>query len=207
MAMSRGAILRIAFAACLAAVAIVAAYLFAPTPASRSGVVSSAAPIGGSFTLVDHRGVTVTDKDFRGALMLVYFGYTECTDVCALDLQFMASALDRLGDAGEAVRPVFITVDPARDTPAVLGAYVARFHPRLTGLTGTPEEIARVASAFGVFHERDPAATAGDGGIAPDYLVSHSTVMILLGPDGAFLRTFSHGAGPDEIAAGLRTYL
>ena len=205
--MSRGGTPRIAIAATLAVAAIATAYLLAPMPAVRTGVVDGAASIGGPFALVDHRGATVTAEDFRGAFMLVYFGYTACPDVCPLDLQFMASALDRLGDAGEKVRPVFITVDPARDTPAVLAAFVARFHPRLVGLTGTPAEIARVASAYGVFHESDPAATAGDGGIALDYLVSHTAVMILFGPDGGFLRVFSHGTGPDEIAAGLRVYL
>jgi protein SCO1/2 len=102
--------------------------------------------IGGPFTLEDGSGRTVTDRDFRGKYMLVYFGYTFCPDVCPTTLTAVADAMDKLGPDAAKVRPVFITVDPARDTPAVVKKYIAAFGPEITGLTGTPEEIARVAS-------------------------------------------------------------
>src|SRR5215211_6076043 len=104
-------------------------------------------PIGGAFSLSDHNGQRRTDADFRGKLLLVYFGFTFCSDVCPIDLQSIATALDGLGPAGAQVQPLFITVDPEKDTPAQLKSYVALFHPRMIGLTGDAREIKRVAGA------------------------------------------------------------
>lgn len=201
--MRKGARIRIAVAWALALAAIVVAYLTVPLSVERRSGVVSRGSLGGPFTLIDHHGRTVTDKDFRGTYMLIYFGYTSCPDVCPLDLRFMTGALDELGDVGDRVQPILITVDPLRDTPAVLAGYVASFHPRLVGLTGTPEQIAAVAKAYGVFHQSDGEAAD----LATAYLVSHTAVTILMGPDGDYVRVFSHGSGPAEIAAGLREIL
>ncbi len=163
-------------------------------------VVATGAPdIGGAFELIDHTGRVVTQADFAGDFMLVYFGFTSCPDICPTAMQAVAEALDDLGDAAARVRPVLITVDPERDTPAVLADYVAHFHPRLVGLTGTPEQVAAAAQAYKVYYAKAPS----DG----DYLMDHSTILYLMGPDGRYIRHFSHGDGADEIAAALRDAL
>lgn len=140
------------------------------------------ARIGGPFTLVDQNGKTVSDTDFAGQYRLVYFGYSFCPDICPVDLQKLMRGLAQFekDDAarGAKVAPLFITVDPARDTPAALKPFVARYHPRLLGLTGTPEQIAAAAKAYVVtYHKVD--------GSAPDrYLMAHSQLAFLMGPDG-----------------------
>ena len=111
-------------------------------------------PIGGPFELIDHTGVRRTDADYRGKLALIYFGYTYCADVCPTDLQAMASALDLLGDGARAVQPLFITIDPERDTPGHLANYVPLFHPRLVGLTGEADAVRRVARAYKVHYAK-----------------------------------------------------
>ena len=111
-------------------------------------------PIGGPFELVDHTGARRTDADYHGKLALIYFGYTYCPDVCPTDLQAVAATLDLLGDDGHAVQPLFITIDPARDTPEHLAGYVPLFHPRLVGLTGEADAIRRAARAYKVHYEK-----------------------------------------------------
>jgi protein SCO1/2 len=194
----------------LAAGALIA---FVLTLAGREGMLSrdgrppatAQAPVtvGGPFTLVDGAGRTVTDETFRGEYMLVFFGYTFCPDVCPTTLQRVGEALDALGEDGERVRALFVTVDPERDTPEVVGAYVAQFHPRLVGLTGTPEQVAAAASAYRVYYAK---ASGGDEA-GEDTLVDHSAILYLMGPDGAYLTTFSHTASVEEIVAGIREHL
>lgn len=141
------------------------------------------ARIGAPFTLTNQDGKRVSWDDFRGRYRLVYFGYTYCPDVCPVDLQRITQAFAKFEKAKPALaaklQPIFISVDPARDTPAVLKTYVAAFHPRLIGLTGTPDEIAKVAKDFVVLYNREDAKGASD------YLVSHSRTPYLFGPDGA----------------------
>jgi protein SCO1 len=143
------------------------------------------ARIGAPFTLIDQSGKTVRWDDFRGKYRIVYFGYTYCPDVCPVDLQRIMQAFTRFEKEKPAlagrVQPIFISVDPGRDTPAVLKTYVAAFHPRLIGLTGTPDQIAKVAKDFVVLYNREDGKGAG----ASDYLVSHSRTPYLFGPDGA----------------------
>src|SRR5436853_1443434 len=140
----------IAAALMLAGIAAVAA----PPQSSRSAaelmdaVMWNREPIGGPFALIDQSGKPRTDKDFRGKLMLVYFGFTYCPDVCPTDLQNIGLALDELGEAGGKIQPLFITVDPARDTPEHLRDYVPMFHPRLIGLTGDTAAIHAAAAAY-----------------------------------------------------------
>ncbi len=142
----------------------------------------SASLVGGPFTLEDGNGKQVTDSDFRGKYMLVYFGYTFCPDVCPTTLNEVADALDHLGAKAKYLEPIFITVDPKRDTPAVVKQYTAAFSPRLIGLTGTPEQIANVAKAYRVYYAEHRTGSGPD-----DYSMDHSSILYLMGPDGKFI--------------------
>jgi cytochrome oxidase Cu insertion factor (SCO1/SenC/PrrC family) len=152
-------------------------------------------PVGGPFALIDHDGRPRTDADFRGKLLLIYFGFTFCSDVCPIELQSMATAIDQLGDAGAAVQPLFITVDPEKDTPDQLKSYVALFHPRLIGLTGDPRAIKRVALAYKVYYAKtDPARNLGTE-------IDHTGFIFLIGPDGNYLGFAPPGTAPDRLAS------
>ena len=153
-----------------------------------------AAAVGGPFTLVDQDGATRTDRDFRDRLMLIYFGYTYCPDVCPTALQVMTVALDRLGDKAKQVQPIFITVDPARDTPAHLKSYVANF-PGLVGLTGSEQQVRAAAKAFRVYYRK-----AGEG---KDYLMDHSSIVFLMDREGRYLTHFSHTTQAEAMAAAI----
>ena len=155
-------------------------------------------PIGGPFALTDHTGRRRTDADFRGQLLLVYFGFTYCPDVCPTDLQAIGLALDRLGAAGEGVQPLFLTVDPERDTVEHLAEYVPLFHSRLIGLTGTADEIRAAARAYKVYYAR--VATSGGS----DYTVDHSAFIYLLDREGRYLGFFPPGTPPERIAEAIR---
>ncbi len=161
--------------------------------------VSGAALIGGPFALTDQRGARVTDADFRGRAMLVYFGYSFCPDICPTDLAAMAAAIDALGPRGAEVQPLFITIDPERDTVERLAEYAPLFHPRLIALTGTPEEIRTAAAQYRVYYEK-----AGTG---PDYLMNHSGIIYLMDPQGRFVTHFAQGTPTDEIAATIGRHL
>lgn len=164
--------------------------------------VSGKALIGGPFALTDHTGKRVTEKDFRGKFMLVYFGFSYCPDVCPAELQVIAQALGKLGDKAKKVTPVFITVDPERDTVEQMASYVANFDPRLVGLTGTQDEVRAAAKAYRVYYARqkDESSTAG-------YVMDHSSVVYLMGPDGGYLTHFAYGTKPDQMAAGIAKHL
>jgi protein SCO1/2 len=174
-------------------------------PAARAKLIPAVnvrsvgqALVGGPFTLTDHTGKRVTDQDFRGRTLIVFFGFTFCPDVCPSGLQVIASAIDKLGPKGQRVTPIFISVDPERDTPAQLASYVQSFHPRLIGLTGTPAEIAAVAKAYRVYVQKvpDPKSTAG-------YTIDHSSIIYVMGPDGAYRTHFTHATSADVIAERL----
>jgi protein SCO1/2 len=155
-------------------------------------------PVGGPFALVDHTGAPRSDTDFRGTLLLIYFGFTFCTDICPIDLQSMAAAVDELGPAGDAVQPLFITVDPEKDTPEQLRGYVALFHPRLVGLTGDPHTIKRVALAYKVYYARTPDT---------DTQVDHSGVVYLVDRDGRYAGFFPPGTPAARMLEVLRPML
>jgi cytochrome oxidase Cu insertion factor (SCO1/SenC/PrrC family) len=164
------------------------------------GPTSTGTPlVGGPFALTDHNGNRVTDKTYSGKHLLIFFGYTYCPDVCPSELQVMSAALDELGADAERLQPLFITIDPARDTPQVLKEYVTNFHPRLIGLTGTEQEIADVAAKYRVYYTK--AKTSGN---SPDYVMDHSTILYLMGPDGTFIKHFTYGTDPKALADGLR---
>jgi len=167
----------------------VQAWLGPPGPNADPGT-----NLGGPFSLTDMHGRAVTDSTYRGRWMLVYFGYAYCPDVCPTELQTISTALDRLGPDAAKVVPLFITIDPARDTPAALAQYVRLFDDRLIGLTGTPDQVAAVARAYRVYYAKismpDRAA----------YLMDHSSFVYLMGPDGKFRALLSPSDGPDDIA-------
>jgi len=159
--------------------------------------------IGGPFALTDHTGRRVTDEDFRGRYMLVFFGFTFCPDVCPSALQVVSAALDKLGPKAERFVPVLITVDPERDTPEQLALYVQSFHPRLMGLTGTPAEIEAVAKAYRVHSVRkrvDPKSSAG-------YTIDHPAQVYVMDPDGRYRAFLDYTKGVESVAASLARVL
>lgn len=158
---------------------------------------------GGPFSLIDHSGRAVSDGDFRGRFMLVYFGFTRCTDTCPIDLPTIAQALDGLGPLADRVAPLFVTVDPAHDTPAVLAAYVAAFHPALVGLTGSEAQIAAVAKAYKVHRRKLTLPHHGPG----EHSVDHGSLTYLMDREGRFLTLLPHKTGADRMVAILRGYL
>ena len=166
----------------------------------NSVTIAEAAPIGGPFSLLDHSGSLVADTDFHGEFTLVFFGYTHCPDVCPTTLQEVAVAMAALGDESAEVRPLFITVDPERDTPEVLAHYVSAFHPRIVGLTGTVEQVAAVTEAYRVFYAKAEID-------ADFYLMDHSSALYLMGRDGRFLTAFSSTTLPEDMAAKIRGYI
>ena len=172
----------------------------APPPgASAPAAVTGKALIGGPFSLIDTTGKRVTDADFRGRFMLVYFGYTFCPDVCPASLQVIGAALDQLGLDGEKITPVFITLDPARDTPEKLAAYVKSFHPRLVGLTGSPDEIAAAIKAYRVYAKKVPDETN-----PADYTMDHSSIAFLMGPNGGLVTFAPETSKLDALVGQLR---
>jgi protein SCO1/2 len=179
--------------------AAIAAALVANSDRTPGRVVGvSEVQIGGPLDLVHHTGRRFSDAELAGSYRLVYFGYTYCPDMCPLGLQTMAEALDRLPpEIASKIQPIFVSVDPERDTPAVLKEYVAAFHPRLIGLTGTVEEIEAVKKAWRVY-ARKSEEKRGE-----DYLVDHSTFTYLMGPDGRYLAHFGHGTTPEQMAERL----
>jgi protein SCO1/2 len=164
--------------------------------------VSGKALIGGPFTLTDSMGKRVTEQSFRGKYMLFFFGYTSCPDICPAGLQLMAGALEKLGPKAERITPVFISVDPERDTPEKLAGYVKNFDPRLVGLTGTPEEIAAVTKAYKVYYTKTPNKEHPD-----DYTMDHTSIIYVMDPNGEFVTHFTPATSVDEMAAKLRKIL
>jgi protein SCO1/2 len=171
------------------------------TPASAS------AELGGPFSLTDQYGMRRTDMDFRGKYMLIFFGYTSCPDVCPTTLAVEAEALDKIGSRAGLVAPIFISVDPKRDTPDKLKSYLAAFdakppaaRPNFVGLTGSEEEIAKAAEAYRVYYRAHLDALHGNGA---DYSIDHTGNVYLMSPEGKFVAYYSQGILPDEMAADL----
>jgi len=157
------------------------------TPSEGQIQVSGKPLVGGPFSLIDQTGKHVTDKDFRGKYMLVFFGYTNCPDICPAGLQVMSATLQKLGHRGDDIVPLFITLDPERDTAEKLATYVKNFSPRLIGLTGSPSDIAATAKAYRVFYQKVP-----DESDPKNYSVDHSSIFYLMGKDGNLLAPIPH---------------
>ena len=160
--------------------------------------------LGGDFTLTAHTGDRMSNTDFRGKYMLIYFGYSFCPDVCPLELAKMSASLNMLEKEGyntAPLQPLFITIDPERDTVEALASYVQDFHPNLIALTGTMEEIQDVAKKYRVyFKKRQQDGVEG-------YLMDHQSFIFVMGPDGEYVRLFSAKDKPDDIAAALKPVL
>jgi cytochrome oxidase Cu insertion factor (SCO1/SenC/PrrC family) len=182
-------------------------------PASAQGSSRSAAelmdavmwnrePIGGAFQLIDQSGQARSERDYRGQLLLVYFGFTYCPDICPTDLQAIGLAMDRLGADAAHVQPLFITLDPERDTREQLAQYVPMFHPKLIGLTGSTTAIHAAAEAYRVYYKRvDFHDKPGD------YTVDHSAFVYLMDRDGKYLGFFPPGTSAEKMVDMIRPYL
>lgn len=191
--------------AVVAGVAIGVGARFVTSGGGPSGVRQSSfvdPGIGGPFHLTDQDGKMRTDQDFRGKIMLVEFGYTFCPDICPLGLQLFADVLDKLGPDAAKVQPIFITVDPARDTPAQLRGYVDHFSPKIVGLTGSEQDIAAVAKEYRVYFK-----LGTDHATNPNYSVDHSAILYMMDASGHFVGHFTHETPADKVVAAIRTHL
>jgi protein SCO1 len=166
---------------------------------SGTVVTSGTATIGGPFTLVATNGQNVSDQTYRGKWVLIYFGYTYCPDACPTALNSISVALEKLGSDANNLQPLFVTVDPQRDTRDVMAAYVKSFDSRILGLTGTKDQIASVIKQYRLYVSRDKSESGGD-----DYFVSHSSYIYLMNPQGKFVDVIPGGSAGDEIAVWLR---
>ena len=164
-------------------------------------LMSGKHPVGGPFTLKGADGRRVALADFKGRIVLLYFGYARCPDVCPTDLAIVGEALRQLGPAGDEVQPLFVTLDPRRDTPAIMKEYAAAFHPRFVALGGTDAEIRRVATAYKVFYEKVPLAGT------KTYTIDHSAFTFLLDREGKYVAFFPPGTPPDRMATMVREQL
>ncbi|PPC83529.1 MAG: SCO family protein [Hyphomicrobium sp.] len=168
-------------------------------PADSSGTkVTGTALVGGPFALTDQTGKRVTEKDFLGKYMLVFFGFTNCPDICPSGLQVVSAALDKLGTKADDITPVFVTLDAKRDTPEKLAAYVKSFHPRLVGLTGSEDDVAAAAKAYRVYFQKIVDEKTPDS-----YSYDHAALFYLMGKDGAFVAPIPHTTDVNEVVAAL----
>src|ERR1700751_1460343 len=179
---------------------LVAFAFFMDQPLARA--TASAVTVGGPFTLSTLGGRIVTDQTYRGKWVLVYFGYTFCPSSCPTTLLEVSMALKKLGPDAAQVRPLFISVDPERDTPKVMQQYIESFDPRIVGLTGTPQQIAAAAQEYGAYYVRHSTGAGPD-----DYVVDHSTYLYLMDPLGKFVRAFDWDTSGDRIADALRALI
>lgn len=163
--------------------------VFFPTPASEQ-----TADVGGPFAMVDHRGQAMSERDFRGRFLLMTFSYTHSPDIGPAQLQVMGEVMNRLGPQGQAVVPIFVTLDPERDGPAELRAYLARFHPQFVGLTGTQEQVGAMARSWHVPFDKRPV----QGG-AGAYEIDHPALIYLMGRDGTYIAHFGPGTSTEAM--------
>ncbi|WP_120499991.1 SCO family protein [Roseovarius sp. EL26] len=168
-----------------------------------SQIAGGAGQIGGSFTLVDGTGATVTDKEVIDKPALIYFGYTFCPDVCPVDSARNAAAADILKQRGENIKPVMITVDPARDTPEVMKEYTEYMHPNMQGLTGSEEQVRAAAKAYRVFYQKQPS----EDGDEDFYLMDHTTMSYLTLPEYGFVEFFQRVLTPEQVADRVACFL
>ena len=171
------------------------------TETAEGAGLSAAVKIGGPFALTNHLGENVSNTTYRGRYLFVYFGYSYCPDVCPTELANMAATIDTLGPQADKVQPLFITIDPERDTTKFLAEYVAQFHPRFIGLTGSLEEIAAVAKGYRVFYRKAKDEDANE------YLMDHSNFIYFMDDDGRFLTMFRGGTNPKAAAKTIMKYL
>lgn len=168
-----------------------------------TAIAGGTSQIGGPFTLVDETGMTVTDKDVIDMPSLVYFGYAFCPDVCPLDNARNAAAVDILESRGEIVKPVFVSIDPERDTPELLADFTDSLHPRMVGLTGTPEQVDAASKAYRSYYKKHEA----EPGDEDYYLVDHSTFTYLVFPEEGFVEFFRRDLTPEQMADKVQCFV
>lgn len=176
------------------------------SPLTEPAVLRAGASPGGPFTLVDHTGLAVSDRDFRGKYMLITFGYTSCPDICPTIMGRISAALDLLGERTGNLQPIFVTLDPERDGPDRLASYVDFFHPAFIGLTGSQEQIAAVAERFLVHFEK-VYETGAESDPNAYYSIDHSAFIYLMGPDGNYLDVFAHRARPEDLVRDIARHM
>ncbi|MGE0754487.1 MAG: SCO family protein [Alphaproteobacteria bacterium] len=181
------------------------------------------ASVGGKFTLIDHTGAERTEQDYRGKIMLVFFGFTHCPDICPVTVSTFSSLMELLGDKADKVAPLFISVDPGRDTPAVMKDYLSNFDARIVGLTGTAEQVKSAADAYKVYYAQaqqpteqadgygaqesgDHSAHVGHGA-GDNYMVDHSGYVYLMDPQGNYVEHFRYDVSEQELADAIKPYL
>jgi cytochrome oxidase Cu insertion factor (SCO1/SenC/PrrC family) len=163
---------------------------------------SGTALIGGPFTMLNQRGETVTDKTYIGKYMLLFFGFTNCNDVCPTELQVMTAALEQMGPDADKITPLFVSIDPERDTTDVIKTYVSAFHPSLQGLTGSLAQVAAFAKTYHIFYKKVPNPQDPKA-----YEMDHSSILYLMGPDGKFLKYFNYSTDAKLLAEDLQKVL
>jgi protein SCO1/2 len=184
----------------VAGLVLVTAVIMLAVGQNGASKLPQVAAIGGPFSLTDQNGRTVTDQDLKGKPLLVFFGFTNCPDICPTTMFEISEIMRKLGPDGDRVHPVFITVDPERDTPQALKDYLSSFDPRMTALTGDEASIAAVAKAYRVYYKRVPLDEGG-------YTMDHTAIVYLMGKDGHFISPFSLKRTTDAAVADLRKYL
>ena len=189
-----------------AAIMIIAAFAMAALALtqwpSKGPIGSGTALIGGPFTMVNQKGEKITEQNFKGHYTIYFFGFTFCPDVCPTELQVLAAALKELGPDALRITPVFVSIDPDRDTPKIMSEYVANFDPRLVGLTGSPEQVAAMAKAFHVFYQKVPNPKD-----PKDYEIDHSSIIYLMAPGGTFVKHFPYITDAKVLASDLKKVL
>jgi protein SCO1 len=196
---ARTARVLLALGAFVAGLVLFSAVIFIVTGRGPSPIAMPSA-VGGPFNLVDQNGKSITDQDMKGKPFLVFFGFTHCPDVCPTTLFDVSEVFRALGPDAEGVRALFVTVDPERDTPAVLKDYLSSFDPRIVGVTGDEASIAAAEKAYRVYAKKVPT----DGG---SYTMDHTAIVYLMNKDGRFVTPFNTKRRPEEAAADLKRYL
>lgn len=183
--------------------ALAAGYFALTNQRMDHGVVSSGtALVGGPFRLTNQKGEAVTEKTYSGKFMMVFFGFSHCQDVCPTELQVMTAAMQQLGSQADQIVPIFVSIDPERDTTNVMADYVKAFDPRLQGLTGTPEQIAEIARAYHAYYKKIPNEKNPS-----DYEMDHTSIIYIMGPDGAFIKHFNYTTDANALAEDLKKVL
>jgi protein SCO1/2 len=155
-----------------------------------------------AFSLTDHRGYAVTERSYDGKWLLVFFGFTNCPDICPTTLAELAHVMEQLGEDAGAVKPLFISIDPERDKIGPMADYVSAFHPDIVGLTGTVSQVAEAVESFRAYYEKQPQESAPNG-----YTMAHSSALYLISPEGAFVRAYGYGTSPEKITEDLKKRL
>ena len=162
---------------------------------TKTNNLNKATLVGGSYNLTDHNGNKVTHKSFSNKFKIIYFGYTFCPDICPTGMAVISQALDLLGNKAKRIKPIFITVDPKRDNVEIMAEYHSHFHPSFSNLTGTLDQIRRVAKLYRVYYKKSDASEA------ENYLMDHSSIMYVLSPEGEYINHFGPEITPAQIVA------